>query len=101
VFLYDDAVMKVSSNIEDQFPKDDEILVSKSRLSSIVLQSPSRPAEGILLLHFSFNKFSCAQICIINISYTSRGTFSNRCRFKLFLGCHKGARESSFQKSFG
>lgn len=47
--------MKVSSDIEDQFLKDDEILVSKSKLCTIVSQCPSKPAQGILLLHFSFN----------------------------------------------
>ena len=34
--------MKVNSNIEEQFPMDDEIIVSKSRLSSIVSQLPNR-----------------------------------------------------------
>ena len=44
--------MKVRSNIEQQFPKDDEILVSKSRPSSIESQCPSKPTQGILLHHF-------------------------------------------------
>jgi hypothetical protein len=34
--------MKVNSNIEQHFPMDDEIIVSKSRLSSIVSQFPNR-----------------------------------------------------------
>ncbi|RHN66506.1 putative P-loop containing nucleoside triphosphate hydrolase, leucine-rich repeat domain, L [Medicago truncatula] len=46
VFLNDDAIMKVSSDIEDQFLKDDEILVSKSKLCTIVSQCPSKPAQG-------------------------------------------------------
>ncbi|MCH82188.1 disease resistance protein (CC-NBS-LRR class) family protein, partial [Trifolium medium] len=42
--LNDEAVMKVSSTIEEQFPNDDvdEIIVSKSRLSSIASQFPSK-----------------------------------------------------------
>ena len=34
--------MKVYSNIEEHFPMDDEIIVSKSRLSSVVSQFPNR-----------------------------------------------------------
>jgi hypothetical protein len=34
--------MKVSSNIEEQIPKDDDVRVSKSRLSSIASQLPSK-----------------------------------------------------------
>ncbi|XP_039687811.1 uncharacterized protein [Medicago truncatula] len=45
-FLNDDVAMKVSSNIQNEFPKDEEILVSKSRLSCIPSQSPSKPSEG-------------------------------------------------------
>jgi len=52
VSLNDDDDMKVRSNIEQQFPKDDEILVSKSIPSSIESQCPSNPTEGILLHHF-------------------------------------------------
>jgi len=40
--------MKVSSNIEQQFRKDDKILVSKSRPFSIASQFPTKPSEGIL-----------------------------------------------------
>ncbi|RHN66915.1 hypothetical protein MtrunA17_Chr3g0097011 [Medicago truncatula] len=43
VSLNDDDVVKVSSNIEDQFPKNDEILVSKSIPSCIASQYPSKP----------------------------------------------------------
>ncbi|XP_024634174.1 uncharacterized protein [Medicago truncatula] len=46
VSLNDDNVMKASSNTEDQFSKDDNILVSKSRPSSIASQFPSKPSEG-------------------------------------------------------
>jgi ADP-heptose:LPS heptosyltransferase len=37
------------------------------------------------------------KIRIIIFSYTFRGPFSNRWRFKLLFGCHKGAWESSLQ----
>jgi hypothetical protein len=47
--------MKGSSNVKEQFPKDDEILVSKSRLFSTASQFPSMPSKGILLLHFIFD----------------------------------------------
>ncbi|AES70767.2 hypothetical protein MTR_3g062130 [Medicago truncatula] len=46
VYPNDDNVMKVSSNIEDQFSKDDDMLVSKSRPSSIASHFPSMPSEG-------------------------------------------------------
>lgn len=39
--LIDNPLMKVNSNIEEQFPMDDEIIVSRSRLSSIVSQFPN------------------------------------------------------------
>jgi len=55
VSLNDGNVMKVSSNIEDHFSKDDDILVSKSRPSSIASQFPSKPSQGNLFLRFIFN----------------------------------------------
>ncbi|WJX37129.1 hypothetical protein P8452_24929 [Trifolium repens] len=45
VSLNDDAFVKVNSNIEGQFPKDDEILVSRSRLSSTASQFSSMPSK--------------------------------------------------------
>ncbi|PNX86507.1 hypothetical protein L195_g042585, partial [Trifolium pratense] len=52
VTLNDDAFMKVKSNTEEQFPKDDEILVSSSRLSSAASQFPSMPSKDFdLYLH--------------------------------------------------
>lgn len=51
----DDAFKKVRSNTEEQFPTDDDILVSKSRPSYIASQYPLKPVEGILLLQFIFN----------------------------------------------
>jgi hypothetical protein len=47
--------MKGSSNVEEQFPKDDQIFVSKSRLFSTASQFLSMPSKGILLLHFIFD----------------------------------------------
>jgi len=52
--LNHDAVMKASTNIEQHLPKDDETLVSKSSLSFIASQYPSKPTEGISLLQFIF-----------------------------------------------
>ncbi|KAK2442273.1 hypothetical protein QL285_013482 [Trifolium repens] len=46
VSINDDASMKGSSNVKEQFPKDDEILVSKSRLFSTASQFPSMPSKG-------------------------------------------------------
>jgi hypothetical protein len=45
--------MKVSSNIEVQFPKDGQIIVSKSKpslniISPIASQFPSKPSKSIL-----------------------------------------------------
>jgi hypothetical protein len=53
--------MKVNSNVEEQFSKDEEKTVSKSKLSSpsivahIASQFPSVPSKGILLLCIIFN----------------------------------------------
>ncbi|PNY00839.1 LRR and NB-ARC domain disease resistance protein, partial [Trifolium pratense] len=47
VSLNDDATMKVNSNIEEQFPKD-EVLVSRSRLSCTTSQFLSMPSKGIV-----------------------------------------------------
>jgi hypothetical protein len=47
--------MKVSSIVEQPSSKKDEVIVSKSRPSSIASQRPSKPSEGIYLLHFIFN----------------------------------------------
>ncbi|XP_004500452.2 uncharacterized protein [Cicer arietinum] len=46
VSLNDEAFKKVSSNIEEQFPKADEIIVSKSKPSPIASQLPSMPSKG-------------------------------------------------------
>ncbi|GAU48342.1 hypothetical protein TSUD_267670 [Trifolium subterraneum] len=46
VSLNDDVALRVSSVVEPQFPKEDEIVVSKSRPSSIASQCPSKPSEG-------------------------------------------------------
>ncbi|XP_058767167.1 uncharacterized protein LOC131640805 [Vicia villosa] len=47
VSLNDDhALMKVSSLIEEQIPNDNEIIVSKSKLSSFASQFPSTPSQG-------------------------------------------------------
>jgi hypothetical protein len=50
-----DVTMKVSSFVEQPSSKKDEVIVSKSRPSSIASQRPSKPSEGIYLLHFIFN----------------------------------------------
>jgi len=53
VSLNEDDVMKVRSNREEHFPMDDDITVSKSKLSpsiesTIASQFPSIPSKGIL-----------------------------------------------------
>ncbi|KAI5408628.1 hypothetical protein KIW84_054462 [Lathyrus oleraceus] len=42
----DDALKNVSSNIEEQLSKEDDIIVSKSKPSSIAYQFPSIPSKG-------------------------------------------------------
>jgi hypothetical protein len=51
--------MKVNSNVEEQFSKGDEIIVSKfepspSITSAIASQFPSMPSKSIFLLCFYF-----------------------------------------------
>ncbi|CAJ2663189.1 unnamed protein product [Trifolium pratense] len=72
--LNGDALMKVNSYVEEQFSKDDEIIVSKSEPSPSITSSVA--SKGILLLYFIFN-----QIGIMILSYTFRGSFSKIRRF--------------------
>jgi len=54
--------MKVSSNIEEQFPKDGEI-ISNSKPSPIASQFPTIPSQGIFNWHqFIFDEHCFSQI---------------------------------------
>ncbi|XP_058787876.1 uncharacterized protein LOC131662183 [Vicia villosa] len=46
VSLNDDVAVKVNSIVEQQFPEEDDIIVSKAKPSSIASQFPSMPSKG-------------------------------------------------------